>query len=458
MTEISILHRLVAGQRSFFASGLTRDLAFRREQLRLLRKAVAGSEDLLFQALKQDLGKPAFEAYAGESAIVVNEIDAALRRLRSWSRPVRVRTPIAFFPARSSIVPEPYGVALIIGPWNFPVQLMLAPLVSALAAGNCAVLKPSADAPHTSRVLLRIIEEHFDPAHVAVVEGGAETAHLLLAEKFDYIFFTGGPATGRIVMAAAAKQLTPVTLELGGKNPCIVDADTPLDIAARRIVWGKFFNTGQSCVAVDYLLADRRIKEELLSHLVRRIRLFYGDDPSRSPDYGRIVNDRHFERLRTLIPAHNIVIGGETDRAARYIAPTVIDNVTGAEPFMEDEIFGPLLPVLSYDSLEDALEFVNSRPRPLALYLFTRDRRRQEQVLRGAISGGGCINDTVIHETMSSLPFGGVGDSGVGNYHGRAGFDTFSHHRSIVRNGFFPGDLFRYPPYRDRLKLLRRLF
>jgi len=452
------IKKLLHDHRAYFATGVTKDLSFRLEQLRVLRKAVTDNEDAIFHALKEDLNKPAFEAYGGETAIVINEIDQALRHLRCWSKPRRVRTPLAHFPARSFIHPGPFGVALIIGPWNFPVQLMLAPLIGAIAAGNCAVLKPSIAAPHTSHIITKLIGENFDPAYVSIVEGGAETAQALLEERFDYVFFTGGVATGKLVMAAAAKHLTPVTLELGGKNACIVDADTPLDIAARRIVFGKFFNAGQSCVAVDYVLADRRIKQALLSHILKYIIEFYGEDASRSPDFARIVNEPHFDRLLGLLHAGDIIIGGNTNRASRYIAPTVIDGITGSEPIMEDEIFGPLLPVIVYDDLSEAIEFVNGRPSALALYFFSRNRERQERVLAGTTSGGGCINDTVIHETVTGLPFGGVGDSGMGKYHGKASFDTFTNERSIVRNSFLIDVFLRYPPYKDHLKFLRRLF
>jgi aldehyde dehydrogenase (NAD+) len=452
------LKQLLHDHRSYFETGRTKDLPFRLEQLRVLRKAVTDNEAAIFPALKEDLNKPAFEAYGGETAIVINEIDQALRHLRCWSKPRRVRTPLAYFPARSFIYPVPFGVALIIGPWNFPVQLMLAPLVGALAAGNCAMLKPSPVAPRTSHIVTKLIGDNFDPAYVSVVEGGAETARALLEERFDHIFFTGGVATGKLVMAAAAKHLTPVTLELGGKNACIVDADVHLDIAARRIVFGKFFNAGQSCVAVDYLLVDRRIKQALLARILKYIAAFYGEDASHSPDFGRIVNEPHFDRLLGLLHAGDIIIGGKSDRDGRYIAPTVIDGITGSEPIMEEEIFGPLLPVIVYDDLSEAIEFVNKRPRALALYFFSRNRERQERVLAGTASGGGCINDTVIHETVTGLPFGGIGDSGMGKYHGKASFDTFTHERSIVRNSFLVDVFLRYPPYKDHLKFLRRLF
>jgi aldehyde dehydrogenase (NAD+) len=326
-----------------------------------------------------------------------------------------------------------------------------------MAAGNCVLLKPPIAAPHSARLIAKIVSDNFDPAYISLVEGGAETGQMLLEEKFDYIFFTGGPATGRLVMQAAAKHLTPVTLELGGKNPCIVDVDTHLDYTARRIVWGKFFNAGQSCVAVDHLLVDKRVKQRLLDLIVKQVIEFYGADPEQSPDYGRIVNDAHFERLSRLLGQGTIIAGGQTDRAARYIAPTIIDHIKGQEPIMQDEIFGPLLPVIEYDDLTEAIAMINSRPKPLALYFFSRDKKKQELVLNQTSSGGACINDTVIHET-TTLPFGGVGESGMGKYHGKAGFDTFSHERSVVKSGFLFDIKLRYPPYKDHLKWMKKIF
>jgi aldehyde dehydrogenase (NAD+) len=354
-------------------------------------------------------------------------------------------------------IADPYGVTLIIGPWNFPVQLMLTPLVGAIAAGNCAMLKPSIAAPRTSHLLTKLISGTFDPSYVSILEGGAETVQALLEERFDHVFFTGGPAAGRLVMAAAAKHLTPITLELGGKNPCIVDADTHLEYTARRIAWGKFFNAGQSCVAVDYVLVQKSVKQALLDLLEDCVRRFYGADPSRSPDFGRIIDEWHFDRLAGLLGEGRIVTGGTRDRASRYIAPTIIDGIRPGDPIMEDEIFGPLLPVLEYDDLGQAITFVNERPKPLALYFFSRDRQRQDRVLRETSSGGGCLNDTVIHQT-TCLPFGGAGPSGIGKYHGKASFDAFSHERSIIKGGFLFDIPLRYPPYKNHLKWLKKLF
>jgi aldehyde dehydrogenase (NAD+) len=448
---------LAASQRASFASGRTRELGFRREQLRALRALVVDEEVRIFEALREDLGKPAFEAYAGETAIVRHEVDHALRHLAAWVRPRRVRTMLAHQPGRSEIRPEPFGVVLVMSPWNFPIQLALAPLAGAIAAGNCVILKPSPLAPATSRLLAELFERAFDPATVALVEGGVEVAECLLEERLDYLFFTGSTATARQVMQAAARHLTPVTLELGGKCPCIVDADVDLDVAARRIVWGKFFNTGQTCVAVDYLLVDRRVHAALVERLAATVRDFYGEDPARSPDLGRIVDDRHFDRLVRLLERGRIVVGGQSDRRARFIAPTVIDGVAPEDPVMEEEIFGPILPVLEYGELSEAIAFVNARPPPLALYFFSRDGRQQRRVLRET-SAAGCINDAVLHQTATELPFGGAGESGMGAYHGTASFDLFSRQRSLLRRGFGLDVKLRYPPYAGKLPLFRRIF
>jgi aldehyde dehydrogenase (NAD+) len=449
--------QLVARQRALFRSGRTRDLGFRREQLRALRAIVVDSEPAIFEALRADLAKPPMEAYGGETAIVRNEVDYALRHLASWARPLRARTLLAHQPGRSEILHEPHGVVLVMSPWNYPVQLSLGPLVGALAAGNCAILKPSPMAPATSRVLAELVARHFDPGVVTVAEGGIEPAEQLLAERLDYIFFTGGAKVGRRIMEAAARHLTPLTLELGGKCPCIVDADVDLDVAARRIAWGKFFNAGQSCVAVDYLLVDRRIRAALVERLAATVREFYGDDPARSPDLARIVDDRNVERLAGLVRSGRVAAGGEVDRATRYLAPTILDGVQPGDPIMEEEIFGPILPVLEYGEIAEAIAFVNDRPAPLALYFFSRDARLQERVLRET-SAAGCVNDVMLQETTVHLPFGGSGESGMGGYHGRASFEAFSRRRSVLRKGFGFDVRVRYPPYAGKLGWFRRLF
>jgi acyl-CoA reductase-like NAD-dependent aldehyde dehydrogenase len=457
MDRVAVTER-VARQRAFFRSGRTRDAGFRRDRLRALRSMLVGAEPRLFEALRADMGRPPVEAYGGDTALVRREIDHALRHLSRWMRPRRARSLLMHLPARSEVRRDPYGVVLVMSPWNYPVQLALAPAVGAIAAGNCTLLKPSPVAKATSSLLAELVGRTFDPGFLAVVEGGVEEAEALLAEKLDYLFFTGSVGAGRRVMEAAARHLTPVTLELGGKSPCIVDADVDLDVAARRIAWGKFFNAGQTCIAVDYLLVDRRVKAALLDRLAAVLREFYGDDPARSPDLGRIVDDRHYERLVGYLRRGRIVAGGQSTRAERFIAPTILDGVAPDDPVMEEEIFGPILPVLEYGDVGEAIAFVNARPTPLALYVFSRDARLSDRVLAEVPAGSGCVNDTLLQFTSTQLPFGGAGDSGMGGYHGEASFETFSRRRSVVRRGFGLDSTLRYPPYAGKLRWLRRIF
>jgi aldehyde dehydrogenase (NAD+) len=358
-----------------------------------------------------------------------------------------VRTPAIQWPASSAIHPEPYGVCLIVAPWNYPFQLAVAPLIAAIAAGNCAVVKPSELAPLTSATLDRILRQAFNPSHVAVVEGDSSVSRALLDEPFDKIFFTGSTRVGKIVMKAAARHLTPVTLELGGKSPCIVADDAHLPLAARRIAWGKFINAGQTCVAPDYLLVQENVKDELLAGIEASIRTFYGENPAKSADYARIINRGHFDRLVALLKTGPIRTGGNTDAQDRYIAPTVLDPVCWNDPIMGEEIFGPLLPVISFSSLNEAVEAVKTRPAPLALYFFGNSKAAREKVIGGISFGGGCVNDTLVHLGSPHLPFGGVGQSGMGSYHGKAGFDAFSHRKSVLKRGAFPDAPVRYPPF-----------
>jgi acyl-CoA reductase-like NAD-dependent aldehyde dehydrogenase len=446
---------IIRQQREFFATGKTKDVEWRIEQLKRLKQAIVDDQEAIVNAVKADLGRPDFEAYF--EITTISEINYALKHLKSWVKPKKVATSIDQFPASAKIYPEPLGVVLIISPWNYPFQLMISPLTGAIAAGNCAVLKPSEVAANTSRVIADIIQKTFDPAYIAVVEGGVEISQQLLEEKFDHIFFTGGTAIGRIVMQAAAKHLTPVTLELGGKSPCIVDSDVDLKYAAKRITWGKYLNAGQTCIAPDYLLVDRRIKSELLTEIQKCVGEFYGDDPAQSPDYARLISRRHFERLEPLLKDGEIVMGGQTKPEEKYIAPTVMDQVSWESPVMQEEIFGPILPVLEYTDLKEAIAQINARPKPLALYIFSKDKQKQEQVLQETSSGGVCINDTVMQVGVSTLPFGGVGDSGIGSYHGKASFDTFSHYKSVLKKGFRFDPNWRYPPYKDKLSLLKRI-
>ncbi len=446
---------LVKRQREFFASGATRDVDFRRAQLEKLKKLLKDYQGRISEAVAQDLRKHPFEAFFSESAFLLSEIDYALRHLDCWTRPQEVQSPRVFLGADSRIYPEPYGVALIIAPWNYPFNLLLTPLVGAMAAGNCAVLKPSEVSSHSSAVIASMIAGEFDPGYIAVVEGGMEVNEPLMREKFDYIFYTGGTVVGRAVMEAAARHLTPVTLELGGKSPCIVDRGVRMGYTARRIAFGKFLNAGQTCVAPDYLLVQREVKRPLLEAIRHAVRSFYGDDPGASRHYTHIINERHFERLERLMEEGEIVMGGERDRSNLYIAPTLIDEPPLDAPIMQEEIFGPVLPVIAYDRLEEALDLVNSRPKPLALYFFSPDRALQERVLRETSSGGVCINSTLLQESTPTLPFGGVGDSGMGGYHGKASFDTFTHFKSVLRQRLPLDDLIR-PPYPD-LPVLNRV-
>ncbi len=438
---------LIARQRQHFQTGATRQVAFRLEQLRRLQTAIEARESTLLDALHADLHKSPHEAYTSEIGFILGDIRHALKHLPAWMQPQCRRAPWLAWPGRAAVHPEPFGVALIIGPWNYPLQLLFSPLVGAIAAGNCVVLKPSEFAPHTAAVIAKLIADTFPAEYITVVEGDRQVAEALLREKFDTIFFTGSTAVGRAVMTAAARHLTPVTLELGGKCPAIVCADAPLEVTTRRIAWGKFMNAGQTCVAPDFVLVDQSIREPLVNALRQAVREFYGDNPQRSPDYGRIVNRRHFDRL-------NAFAAGEASDL--YIPPTILTDATWDSPVMQDEIFGPILPVLEFENLDDVLVQLRNRPTPLALYLFTNDRATQERVLTGTRSGGVCINDTVVHIAGKELPFGGLGDSGMGRYHGKASFDCFSHQRTIVRRATWFDSRFRYPPPKLSLENLKK--
>lgn len=450
------IKEIVSRQRQFFATGKTKEVNFRCEQLHKLKAAIKQHSGDILNALYADLHKPEFEGYF--ELAVTQDIDYALKHIKSWVKPKKVKTPLTQFPASARIYPEPLGVVLIIGPWNYPFSLMISPLIGAIAAGNCAILKPSEIAPHTSKLLAEIIEVTFAPEYIAAIQGGIETSRQLLTEKFDHIFFTGGTKVGKIIMEAAAKHLTPVTLELGGKSPCIVDRDLNLTEAAKRITWGKFINAGQICIAPDYLLVNKKIKSDLLAEIKKCIHDFYGDNPAESPDYARIINQNQFDRLTKLLQNENIALGGETNSSDRYIAPTIIDGVSLDAPIMLEEIFGPILPVIAYENLEEAISIINSRPKPLALYIFSGDRDIQQRILHATSSGGVCINDTVMQVSLNELPFGGVGDSGIGSYHGLASFETFSHYKSVFNKSFLFELNWRYAPYKDKLEQFKKMF
>lgn len=444
-------------QKKFFASGATRSYEFRRSQLQLLERMITEHEDEILAALQADLGKSATEAYASEISFLLAEIRHVQKHLRKWMKPKRVKTMLVNAPASSRIISEPFGVAAIFGTWNYPFQIMLSPLIGALAAGNCALLKPSEISTQSAALLERLVGEYFDPEVVAVISGGPDTAQSLLALPTNSIFFTGSPQVGRLVMQAAAQQLIPCTLELGGKNPCVVDKDTDIRITARRIAFAKFFNAGQTCIAPDYLLVHESVKAALIDELCTVLREFFGPDPASSPDYGRIVSDRHFQRLTALLSSGRIVHGGAHDIETRYIAPTIIDEVSWDDPIMQEEIFGPLLPVLSYRSADEAIAHIEHHPTPLAFYCFSRDRRVADAFIARVPSGTVCINGALSQVASFTLPFGGVGSSGMGRYHGRHGFDTFSHSRAVLLRSFRFDNGKTYPPYEISVPLFKRI-
>jgi len=455
--DMTAIQNILADQRQFFNSARTKDLDFRLENISRLKKAIIQNEAAILEALRNDLYKPAYEGYLTEIGLVLTEIRFVSRHLRSWVKPRKVRTPYFLWFGSSAIHPEPYGISLIISPWNYPLHLTMLPLIGSIAAGNCTIIKPSEYAPHTAAIISEIIERHFDSHYVAVIEGDAQTSKDLLKNRFDYIFFTGSQTVGKIVMSAAAKNLTPVTLELGGKNPCIVDQDVNIDLAARRIASGKFINGGQTCTAPDYLLVHQSNKQKLLDKIKVYLRKFYGEDPHKSPDYVRIINKLQFDRLAALLDKGDKVVGGQTDPDDLYIAPTLLQNVSWNDPVMQDEIFGPILPVLVFKDLSEVVSTINSRPRPLALYFFSNQRNNHQRIIEEISFGGGCINDTLAHLINPHLPFGGAGSSGMGGYHGKASFDTFSHQKSIFRRWFNFDLPLRFPPYKNKLSILKHI-
>ncbi|MCM3542435.1 aldehyde dehydrogenase [Priestia megaterium] len=424
---------LTKKQLSFFNSGKTKDVAFRIETLKKLRELVVRYEEDILKAVKADLNKPEMEAKRAEVGLVLSEIDFAVENLAEWAAPKEVETPSTHAGAKSYIYQDPYGLALVIAPWNYPFQLAVSPVVGSIAAGNCVVLKPSELTPHTSSLLAKMFNENFPEEYLTVVEGEVETSTALLKENFDYIFFTGSTMVGKIVAEAAAKHLTPVTLELGGKSPTIVHEDANIEEAAKRIARGKFANAGQTCVAPDYILVQRNVKDELLANLKQVVTNTYGEDVSQNLDFPHVVSEKHFDRLNSFLTNGDIVFGGKTDRSRLFIEPTVLDNISWEDNVMQDEIFGPILPVIVYDEISEVIEAIVKRPKPLALYLFSEDEAVQDHILNSVSFGGGSINDTINHMTSHYLPFGGVGDSGMGAYHGKASFDTFSHAKSILK-------------------------
>ena len=457
MTEQEIKD-ILQQQNHFFSSGKTIQAEFRLKQLESLKEAMIRHEADLAAALKADLGKSRMESYMCEIGLTLSELTWMQKHLRSLMRSKRVSTPAAQFAAKSFRSPSPYGTVLIMSPWNYPVLLTLDPLIDAIAAGNTAVVKPSAYAPCTFDVMKTIIEECFPAHYVAVVDGGRAENQALLQQRFDMIFFTGGKTVGREVLRHAAEYLTPVTLELGGKSPCIVDSTAKIRLAAKRIVFGKYLNCGQTCVAPDYILCDKRIRDELITAILAEIEKQFGKEPLKNPNYGKIINEKHFERILGLINGEKLVYGGQSEPESLRIAPTVLNNITWDDAVMGEEIFGPLLPILTFDTLDEALDTVESHPHPLALYFFSEDKAAQKKVLDTCRFGGGCINDTIIHLATSDMPFGGVGESGMGSYHGRVGFETFSHYRSIVDKKTWMDLPIRYQKYTGLKEKMMRMF
>jgi aldehyde dehydrogenase (NAD+) len=448
---------IVEAQRLFFARGETRNNDFRKQQLIILQKAIRENEAAILAALQKDLNKSPFEAYETEVGFVLDELRFILKNLTRFTRPQRVRTPLVHFLAASRVYREPYGNVLIMSPWNYPFQLTMAPLIGAMAAGNCALIKPSAYSPATSAVIRKLIAANFDERYLAVVEGGREVNQSLLAEKFDYIFFTGSVAVGKLVMAAAAEHLTPVTLELGGKSPCIVDETADIALAGKRIAWGKYLNAGQTCVAPDYVLVQKSQKEPLIEAIRKSIRQFYGEEPHRNEEYPKIINAKHFERLLGLLDSGTVAAGGRFNAETRQIEPTVLAEVTWDSPVMQEEIFGPILPVLEFEDLPEVIRLVGARPKSLALYYFTTSKANERTILGSISFGGGCVNDTIVHLATSHMAFGGVGESGMGGYHGEASIRTFSHSKSVLKKSNLLDVPLRYPPFQNHLGLLKKV-
>jgi aldehyde dehydrogenase (NAD+) len=452
---------LIGHLRTTFESGRTRSVTWRREQLKALLAMLTEHEADFVAALREDLGRHPVEAMVADIGVSRLHIKYLLSHFESWSKPTKVGPGLLSLPGKAQIIHEPLGVALIIAPWNYPIQLLVEPLAAAIAAGNCVVAKPSEVSSASSAALARLIPQYLDDEAVAVVEGAVPETTALLEQRFDHIFFTGSTAVGKVVMKAAAEHLTPVTLELGGKSPTIVCADADIDVAARRIVWGKQLNSGQTCIAPDYVLVERPVRDRLVEAMVRQIRALYGDDPKASPDLARVIDGRHHGRLMGLLGSSGgqVVTGGEADVNDRYISPTIVVDPDLDADVMQQEIFGPILPVVAIDSVEDAIAFVNDRPKPLALYVFTRSQHIADRVLSRTSSGGACVNHTLVHILPDSMPFGGVGPSGMGAYHGKAGFEVFSHHRSVLRKPTFPDPSILYPPYTKlKEKVVRFVF
>ncbi len=447
----------VALQKAFFESGRTLDLNFRRQALRTLGSVIQENIPQIAEALHADLGKSAFESYATETGIVLEEVRRHLRNIKKWTSSRRVGSPLAAFPAKSYIVPEPYGCSLIISPWNYPFQLALAPLAGAISAGNCTIIKPSEYSINTSALLEQLINNNFDAGYIKVINGDAKTSQILLGLEHYIIFFTGSPQVGKIVMKAAAEHLTPVVLELGGKSPCIIDDSANLKQAARRIIWGKLINAGQTCIAPDYVLIPQHMLSEFASLAHLEIKKMYGENVLHNPEYPKIINQIHYNRLSALLTCASAGEMPRTDASLLKIEPAILNNPAAESPVMQEEIFGPILPLVPYETMKDAIAFVRARPKPLALYIFSSSNKNQQMLIRQLSAGGICINDTIMHFTNARLPFGGVGNSGMGSYHGKHSFDAFSHYKPVLHRNIWPDIPLRYPPFGNKLKIVMKI-
>lgn len=456
---MSSLKEKINKQREYFSNGETKEVEFRIEKLKKLREVLKSKEEKVFEALKKDLMKSNFESYVTEIALVYDEINMHIKNIKKWSKNRKVRTPIVQFPAKSYIQLEPYGVVLIIGPFNYPFMLTMDPLIGAIAAGNTVVVKPSEEAPETSKILKEILEKVFDEKYVLHVnpERGKSVVEELLKEKFDYIFFTGSATVGKIIMKAASEYLTPVTLELGGKSPCIVDRDCKVELAAKRIVWGKLMNSGQTCVAPDYLYVHKEIEKEFISNLIKEIKNQFGENPLESKDYSKMVNEREFNRVISYIDKQKLVFGGDYNIKTHQIEPTVMNDITWNDAVMEREIFGPIFPILTFENLDDVIRVINSKDKPLALYYFSENKNKAKRILKNTSSGGVTINDTLVHVSSSYLPFGGVGNSGMGEYHGKYSFDLFSNKKGVMNRKTFLDLKIRYAPFQNKLTIIKKI-
>ena len=447
-----------AEQEMFLRSGITLDVNFRIRQLKRLKEAIKAHDVLIYDALKKDLNKPVFESYVTELGSVYSEIDYMIKHVKDWAKPKRVPTSLAHFYSKSHIYQEPYGRVLIIAPWNFPIQLSFVPLVGAITAGNCVVLKPSELAPYTARVIQQIIESVFAREYVAVEQGDGKVSQQLLKDDVDYCFFTGSTQVGKAIMETASQTLTPVTLELGGKSPVIVAKATNIKHAAQRIVWGKFTNAGQTCIAPDYLLVDEVIRDDLISAIIEVIEEYYTKKPLENSDYSKMINKRHFRRVKKLMKNQSVIYGGGSNKETQTIEPTLVLEPELDTELMQEEIFGPILPILTYREVSQAVEFIRSKDKPLALYLFTQDKALKEYIIKNLSFGGAAINDTLIHQSNYNLPFGGVGASGMGQYHGKYSLETFSHPKSVIEKTDLFDIKLRYPPYKDwALKFIKKI-